>query len=283
MSDFLRTGNTPSISPLRYGSNLLECTVFGVTYTPSQNIASIVLAAPNETVPTQYGNGFSLEVNGPQILAAPVAALDTTYLPLNSPAGSLCLDSSLGSVSNILGTSDIWVKTGANATDWAPCSQAYWCIGGPTYGGGIVPNNTATFIDMNAQSTDRFKSRWGSSYGAINSGVGNKTTSYLDGFYVKVPFSSYYFIWTAVGITPPASDITYLMYASVYVNGVEIKRGIRNNFLQTTTGVKMSQTSVCKYLNKNDIISFVALQTSGATQTTKDAFYTGFGVVNVGG
>lgn len=283
MSDFLRTGNTPSISALRYGSNLLECTVFGTTYTPSQNISSIILAAPNETVPTQYGNGFSLGDGGPQILTAPVAELDTTYLPSNPPVGSLCLDSTMGiTTMPIIGTSDLWVKTGANATDWAPCSQAYWCIGGPITGGNIVTNNAVTFIDMISTTTDRYTSRWGNSYGAINGGVGNKTSNYLDGFYVKVPFSSYYLIWSSVGLEAPSTNLTYLMYTSIYVNGAEIKRGFRNNFLQTTTKIKCSQTSVCAYLYKDDIISFVALQTSGANRTTADVYYTGFGVVNLG-
>lgn len=279
MSDFLRTGNTPSISVLRYGSNFIESTILGNLYTPSQDISSIVLASPNETVATQGGNGISLGDGGPQILAAPVAALNTTDLPPNPPVGSLCLDTSLG-LYTPLGTSDMWVKTGASTTNWAPLSQAWFTeIYGD--GGAILTNNAITFISMSA-TTDRLNSRWGSSYGGQNNGVGNKTSSYLDGFYVKVPFSSYYHIWFSLGLDPPASNTTYLMYCSIYVNGVEVKRGIRNNYLQTTTGTKVSQTSVCAYLNKDDIISFVGFQTSGANRTVANGYYTGAFVINLG-
>ena len=280
MSDFIKTGNNPANLPIRYGSNAVATTVSGFAYTPSQDIASVVLAGPAETVPTQGGNGIEFTDGGIQVITAPVASLDSTLVP-NSPVGSLCLDSSLG-LNQTLGTSDVWLKTGSNATNWAPLSQAWFLMGHRLSGGGIIGDNTATYIDLSADN-DRLKSHWGNSYGGQNSGVGNKTSSYTDGFYVKVPFPSYYFIWFSLGIEPPSSNLTYLMYASIYINGTEVKRGIRNNHLQTTTGYKVSQTSVCVKLVKGDIISFVGLQTSGANRTVADSFYTNCGVVNLGG
>lgn len=283
MSDYLRTGNTPSLSVVQYGNNYVPqiLTVYSATVTPSQDMALLMQIAPGETVPTQYGNGFSLGSGGPIIATAPVATLDTNYLPTNPPIGSLCLDSTMGINLGVNGTSDVWVKTGNNATNWAPCSQAYFCLGYVASAGTILSSGTVTFIDFPAP-VDRYNTRWGSNYGAKNVGVGNKTT-YTSGFNVTVPFSSYYNLWFSLGLQPPASNATYNLYTSIYVNGAEVTRGFSNNLLQTTTGTKVSQVTTCKYLNKGDIISFAAYQDSGSNKLQGDSTYVSFGMVNLGG